>query len=170
MSVTIRTERAADVSAIRLVNRAGFETGAEADLVDALRERASPIVSLVAEAAGAVVGHIMFSPVTLAERDVDRRLMGLAPMAVLPSVRRRGVGSALVREGLARCKNLDVAAVVVLGHPQYYPRFGFVPASRFGLSCEYGVADEAFMALELFVGKLTGVTGTVRYHPAFAEL
>lgn len=142
----IRPERAADIPAIHAVNRAAFETSTEADLVDALRQRAEPIISLVAENAGSIVGHILFSPVTLLGHE-ELSIMGRAPMAVLPAEQRRGIGSALVRAGLERCKQLPCGAVVVLGHPDYYPRFGFVPASRFGLACEYDVPDEAFMAL-----------------------
>jgi putative acetyltransferase len=96
--------------------------------------------------------------------------MGLAPMAVLPARQRQGIGSALVRDGLGRCRELGYEAVVVLGHPGYYPRFGFVPASRFGIGCEYDVPAEVFMALELVPGALRGKPGTIRYHPAFAEL
>lgn len=164
----IRQERADDLEAIRLVNRAAFETNTEADLVDALRVQADPIISLVADEAGSIVGHILFSPVTLSG-DPQLELMGLAPMAVLPARQRRGIGSALVREGLERCKRLGCPAVVVLGHPEYYPRFGFVPASRFGIGCEYDVPDEVFMALELEAGVLQGKSGTVRYHAAFPK-
>jgi len=163
----IREEAASDVAAIRDVNRAAFGTDSEARLVDLLRDRAAPIVSLVAEHAGAIVAHICFSPVTLSGHD-DLNLMGLAPMAVLPSEQRRGIGSALVRAGLERCADLSCAAVVVLGHPEYYPRFGFVPASRFGIGSEYEVPDDVFMVLELQPGRLRGRSGTARYHPAFA--
>ena len=96
--------------------------------------------------------------------------MGLAPMAVLPARQRGGIGSALVRAGLDACRQLGCTAVVVLGHPAYYPRFGFQPASRFALGCEYDVPDEAFMALEVEPGSLVGKAGTIRYHRAFAEV
>jgi putative acetyltransferase len=167
--MTIRPERAADLDAIATVNRAAFETSAEANLVDALREQAEGIVSLVAEEHGAIVGHILFSPVTLSGHN-DVKMMGLAPMAVLPAMQRRRIGSALVRAGLERCKELGYVAVVVLGHPDYYPRFGFVPASRFGIGCEYDVPDEVFLASELEPGSLRGKSGTVRYHRAFAKV
>jgi putative acetyltransferase len=164
-----RPERPADVAAVAAVNRAAFETGLEADLVNALRAQAEPIVSLVADDGGAIVGHILFSPVTLSA-DAGLPVMGLAPMAVAPSRQRRGIGSALVRAGLDRCRELGYAAVVVLGHPAYYPRFGFVPASRFGIGSEYDVPDDVFMAIELRAGILRGTPGTVRYHPAFSSL
>jgi putative acetyltransferase len=163
----IRSETAADVAAVRALNRMAFETTIEADLVDALREQADPI-SLVADDAGSIVGHIMFSPVTLLGHE-DLMIMGLAPMAVLPGQQRRGIGSALVRAGLERCRQIGSHAVVVLGHAAYYPRFGFVPASRFHVGCEYDVPDEAFMALELQSGSLGGRSGTIRYHAAFAN-
>jgi putative acetyltransferase len=167
--IQIRPERAADIASVHALNCAAFETSTEADLVDALRERAEPIISLVADAEGSIVGHILFSPVTLSGR-AELKIMGLAPMAVAPANQRRGIGSALVRAGLERCKELGSSAVVVLGHPEYYPRFDFVPASRFGIGCEYDVPDEVFMALEFEPGILGGQTGTIRYHPVFATV
>jgi putative acetyltransferase len=128
-------------------------------------------VSLVALCDGALVGHIFFSPVTIAAAPVELVPMGLAPVGVLPAYQRAGIGGALVRAGLAACRALGARAVVVLGHPSYYPRFGFVPARRFGLHCEYVPPDDdAFMARELQPGALAGVTGVVRYAPAFANL
>jgi len=167
--MNIRTERSDDVTAIDDVNRAAFETATEANLVRALRERAQPLVSLVADESGLVIGHIMFSPVTHSS-DPDMRIMGLAPMAVLPARQRQGVGSALVRAGLDECRRLGHAAVVLVGHAEYYPRFGFVPASRFRLGCEYDVPDEVFMAIELEAGALRGKAGILRYHAAFADV
>ncbi len=96
--------------------------------------------------------------------------MGLAPMAVIPSCQRNGIGSALVRAGLDQCRQLGYGAVVVLGHPEYYPRFGFTPAGQFGLRSEYDVPEEVFVALELDAGFLSGASGTVKYDPAFSSL
>ncbi len=165
----IRPENPADRAAIHWVNTAAFGGVAEADLVDALREQAWPFVSLVAEENGVIVGHIAFTPVTSAARP-DARIMGLAPMAVAPERQRCGIGSALVRAGLAECRASGCGAVVVLGHPDYYPRFGFTAAARSGVGCEYDVPTEAFMALELEPGGLAGAAGIVRYHAAFAAL
>ncbi len=162
-----RLERPSDILAVRAVNVAAFETAAEADLVEALREQAAPLVSLVADDGTAIVGHILFSPVTLTSHP-EPRICGLAPMAVMPGRQRQGVGSALVRDGLERCRQEGFGAVVVLGHAGFYPRFGFAPASRFGIGCEYDVPDDVFMALELEPGALNGASGTIRYHPAFA--
>ena len=157
----VRPETDAHRAAVRAVNEAAFETPAEADLVEALRCRDVSLVSLVAEVEGRVVGHILFSPVSLAEHD-DLNLAGLAPMAVVPDYQRKGIGSALVRQGLVRCKDLGFCAVVVVGHAEYYPRFGFVPADRYGLRCEYDVPADVFMVAELEVKALSGASGLVR--------
>jgi putative acetyltransferase len=165
----IRPEQPIDSSRIRAVNLAAFETSTEADLVDALRKQAAPIISLVAEDGGAIVGHILFSPVTL-DGNPEIRMMGLAPMAVIPARQRQGIGSALIRDGLEACKRIGASAVVVVGHATYYPRFGFTPASRVGLRCQYEVPDEVFMAVELDPGTLRSMGGTVEYHPAFESV
>jgi putative acetyltransferase len=167
--MVIRNETAGDRDAVRALNEAAFESRAEALLVDALRDRATPLVSLVAEKEGLVIGHILFSPVTLSDHE-DLRIMGLAPMAVAPSHQRRGIGSSLVRVGLDRCKALGAGAVVVLGHPEFYPRFGFVPSTRFGITSEYEVPEDVFMITDLEPGYLRGAAGTIRYHPAFKDV
>lgn len=165
----IRPEQPADRPAIHALNASAFDTAAEADLVDALRERAHPIVSLVADDDGEVVGHILFSPVSLSGFP-GARIMGLAPMAVTPDKQRSGIGSALVRAGLEQCRRLGFGAVVVLGHPDYYPRFGFRPASEFDIECEYDVPEGVFMALELEPGYLRSRSGMIQYHDAFADV
>ena len=165
----IRAERDTDRAAVHAVNAAAFPTPAEADLVDALRQQAHPLVSLVAKSDGAILGHILFSPVTLESRP-DLRIMGLAPMAVAPEHQRSGIGSALVQAGLNECKQLGFSAVVVLGHPEYYPRFGFSPAVRYGIRSEYDVPDDVFMVMELVPGALHDARGTVRYHEAFSSV
>ena len=162
----IRMEQAADIPRIHDVNLAAFESAAEANLVDALRVQAVDAISLVAEDDGKIVGHIMFSPVRLTGAD-EIRTMALAPMAVTPARQRAGIGSALARDGLAECRRRGVEAVFVVGHPEYYPRFGFTLASSFGIACEFEVRDEAFMALELVAGALREKAGTVFFHQAF---
>jgi len=167
--VLIRDEEQKDWAAVHDVIVSAFETPAEADLVDALREQAHPVVSLVAVEGGTIVGHIMLSPVSLSGHP-GLKIMGLAPMAVAPEYQRKGIGSALVRTGLDRCKQLGFGAVVVLGHPEYYPRFGFSPSTRFGIKCEYEVPEEVFMVIELLPGYLRGASGTIKYHAAFSNL
>lgn len=165
----IRTQTPADDSAVRQINESVFPSPAEADLVERLRAEANPVVSLVAEDDGAIIGHILFSPVTLAA-DSSFPAMALAPMAVLPGRQRQGIGSSLLRSGLDECNRLGCQAVFVLGHADYYPRFGFVPASRYGVVSQFEVPDEVFMALELEPGALAGMAGKMRYHEAFDAL
>lgn len=165
----IRDEEQKDRAAAHAVNVSAFETPAESDLVDALREQAHPVVSLVAVEDGTIVGHIMFSPVSLSGHP-GLKIMGLAPMAVAPEHQRKGIGSALVHAGLNRCKQQGFGAVVVLGHPEYYPRFGFSPSTRFGIKCEYEVPEEVFMVFELLPGYLRDASGTIKYHVAFSNL
>ena len=165
---SVRPERPDDAPAVRRIHEAAFLQPDEADLVDALR-RGADYIGLVAERDGAVVGHIAFSPMTFDARP-DLRVSGLAPMAVLPEHQRGGVGSALVRDGLAACQRAGVDAVFVLGHPIYYPRFGFTPAADRGIASTYDVPREAFRVTELRAGALHGVSGIVRYHAAFDAL
>jgi len=165
----IRAEEPGDNSSVRRVNELAFERPQEADLVDALREKARPCISLVALVGGEIVGHIFFSPVTVEGEDATFMAMGLAPMAVAPEYQRQGVGSLLVREGLEKCKLIGHYVVFVLGHPEYYPRFGFNPASSKGLRSEYDVSDEAFMLAELRPDALAGRSGLVRYRPEFSR-
>ena len=165
--ITIRHEKPDDIPHIRHVNEQAFGRPAEANLVEALRVRGKAAVSLVAVQDGQVVGHILFSPVLIGSGENEFSAAGLAPMAVLPEFQRQSIGSLLVRGGLDECRKAGYGCIVVLGHPEYYPRFGFVPASRYGLKCEYRVPDEAFMAIELRVGALQGRYGTVRYQPEF---
>ncbi|HEY0158032.1 MAG TPA: N-acetyltransferase [Thermoanaerobaculia bacterium] len=164
----VRTETPADAAAIHRLNELAFGQPAEAELVDVLRVAARPFLSLVAEEGGEIAGHICFTPVTM--EDSLAACAALAPMAVLPGHQREGIGSRLVEAGLEECRRDGFGLVVVLGHPEYYPRFSFRPASSFGLRCEYDVPDPAFMALELTPGAADGVQGLARYHAAFAAL
>jgi putative acetyltransferase len=150
----------------------------EADLVDRLRQVGAATMSLVAVSGSVdggagpsrVRGYILFSPVTIGGRHASATAFGLAPLAVAPEHQRRGVGTALVEAGLALCRQDRIRLIVVLGHQDYYSRFGFRPAHGSGLSCEYDAPLEAFMALELADGALEACAGVVRYHPAFADL
>ena len=161
--MTIRPEQPTDATGIRAVLMSAFPTDAEARLVEALRASGRLTISLVAEEGGRVVGHVAFSPVTI---DGKEGGLGLAPVAVASDYQRRGVGRQLIEDGIKRARESVTTFVVVLGHPEYYPRFGFQKASNFGLQNEYG-ADDAFMVLELRSGGLPN-GGLVKYCDEFA--
>jgi putative acetyltransferase len=165
--VKIRSEEEKDWAAVYSLNKLSFDSASEANLVELLRTHVSTAISLVAEDDQEVVGHIMFTPVSLSGFP-EASIMGLAPMAVSSQKRSCGIGSALVRKGLEECRELGVGAVVVLGHSEYYPRFGFKPASLFGVQCEYDVPEEVFMAIEIQSGYLLEKNGVVKYHELFA--
>ena len=165
--MNIRFEQINDIEQIKNVHLIAFETDTEANIVDALRNAGVELISLVAEKHGEIIGHIVFSPVTL---DGVTKIMGLAPMAVLPNLQRKGVGSKLINKGMKACEKAGYEAVVVLGHPAYYPRFGFEPSINFRIKSEYEVPPEVFMVKELKKGALKDKTGTVTYHQIFNEL
>jgi putative acetyltransferase len=167
--ITVRPEQAQDVEAVRRVNEQAFETPAEARLVDLLRARGKLVASLVAQAGDQVVGHIAFSPVGIASNP-ELRGVGLGPMAVLPAMQKQGIGTALVHAGLDSCRDIGYDYAVVVGHPEYYPRFGFVPASRFGIRCTWKLPEGVFMALELRAQALAGSGGIAMYEPEFYEV
>lgn len=166
----VRAEKEEDHGAVRRVNESAFGSPDEADLVEALRPAARPYVSLVAVLDGQVVGHIFFSPVRIESEAGVWSAMGLAPMAVQPEYQGQGIGGRLVREGLRECQRLGHTVVVVLGHPDYYPRFGFTRARPKGLRCEYDVPDEVFMVAELEPQALNGRQGLVKYRPEFGSV
>lgn len=164
--IRIRPEEPSDYSAVYRLHEAAFGRKEEAELVTVLRWEVPQAISLVAERQeGEVVGHILFTPVTI-EPEQEISAAGLAPLAVLPEDQGKGIGAQLVREGLRRCKVQGYSGVVVLGHSEYYSRFGFVPAYLKGLSCEFPAPPEAFMVL-LFSPMPEGRQALVKYHPAF---
>ena len=166
--VNIREEVPADIAAIRYVNRAAFGGEDEASLVDLLRSSGCILVSQVAvDGEDRVVGHILFSPLIIKSPDRNHDAAALAPMAVHPEWQRCGVGSALVCAGLEACRSQGLAIVIVVGHPEYYPRFGFSAALARNLHSPYSELGDAWMALELTPDALTGVSGTVHYPVAF---
>ncbi|OFW62022.1 MAG: hypothetical protein A2133_09260 [Actinobacteria bacterium RBG_16_64_13] len=118
---------------------------------------------------GEVIGHALVTPVAVATEKGDESLFGLGPVAVLPSEQGRGIGTLLISACLEQLRESGRPGVVVLGHPGYYPRFGFIPASRWGLRLDIEVPDEAFMALELSPGRLAGISGVVRFRPEFTK-
>ena len=166
MNLHIRTETIADHEAIRHVNRLAFGQDAEARLVDALRDGGYVRASLVADEAAQVVGHILFSHLPIVTEAAAVPALALAPMAVLPEVQNRGIGSALVRRGLEVCKEQGHRIVVVLGHPHFYQRFGFSSKMAAQLESLYS-GRESFMAMALVPGALDSVTGQVQYPPPF---
>ena len=168
--MNIREEKLADIEKIWRVNSDAFETEAEANLVNSLRSSGCAYISLVAEIDNNVVGHILFTPVELTGSDNKIRIMGLAPMAVLSQYQNKGIGTKLVHAGLEHCRSLGYDAVVVLGHPDYYPRFGFVPSVKYGIKSEYEVPDDVFMILELVPDVLKEHKGVIKYHEAFSDV
>jgi len=172
IAVTIGRERTEDIAAIGQLHRLAFRGDGERALVEDLRcsDAWVPGLSLVAVADDRVVGHILFSRIVIASDAGATPALALAPMAVLPEYQGRGIGSGLVRHGLSECRRLGHGIVVVLGHADYYPRFGFVPARPHGIVPPFAVGDPYFMVCELIPGALDGVGGTVRYPAPFAGL
>jgi len=167
--LTIRPESPEDIESIGYVNEQAFGGKDETRLVEKLRKRGVLTISLVAIQDGEMVGHIAFSPVVIESENSSFEAITLAPMAVLPVYQRKGIGSQMVRAGLEECRRLGHEIILVLGHPEYYPRFGFVPARAKGIDCEFEVPDEAWMILELREGALAGRRGLVKFQPEFKE-
>lgn len=170
--LTIRPEQPADHPQVFRANQLAFGRPNEARLVEALRRSPAfiPDLSLVAVEEDAVLGHVLFTRIAVRSASNSCAALALAPLAVLPARQRSGIGSALVRQGCADARRLGHGLVIVVGHPAYYPRFGFVAGERFGIRLPFEVSPGAFMVLELRAGALTGVQGDVLYPPEFAEV
>jgi putative acetyltransferase len=181
----VRAEEERDRKAVFDVNALAFGRDNEARLVESLRRSPAfiPELSLVAldrpaapdadpaaEAHPVVVGHVLFTKVAIRDGSRSHDALALAPLAVLPSHQRRGFGAALVRRGLADARRFGHRAVIVVGHPEYYPRFGFVPAFPLGIRAPFDVSAASFMALALLPDALRGVRGEVEYPSEFAEV
>jgi putative acetyltransferase len=165
----IRQETPGDAGAIRAVQLAAFGQPDEADLVDALRDSGDAVLSVVAEDHGRIVGHVLFSRLTIhIESDQIVPALALAPMAVAPERQRQGIGSALLTEALREGRVRGERIVIVVGHVDFYPRFGFSRERAAHLESEFQC--EAFMALELEPGALSRVSGRVEYAPAFGRV
>lgn len=166
-TVTIQQETKVDRRFIFEVHKQAFKREEEAILVDRLRTSAMyiPSLSLVAIINHHIVGHILFTEIRIGKRNVNA--LALAPLAVLPEFQQQGIGGMLIREGLSKAAEAGYGAVIVLGHEHYYPKFGFIPASKWGITAPFDVPDNFFMALELFPGALDGVSGMVEYAPEF---
>lgn len=168
--VQIREEQGGDTPEIRLVNDEAFGQPTEGNIINALRQSCNNLLSLVAFIEGHLIGHILFSPVIIENGNGLIQGMGLGPMAVLPKYQRQGIGSKLVEAGLDMLKAQSCPFVIVLGHPDYYPRFGFQRASLHGIRSQWeGIPDEAFLVLILDELAMQGVSGIARYRREFDE-
>jgi putative acetyltransferase len=166
--IAFRKEEPDDIAAIHDLNLAAFDNGPEAGLVDKLRASCEDYLAFVAVEDGSVVGHVAFTSATI--ENCSATGLGLAPMAVLPSHQRRGIGSRLVRHGLEYLRDAGCPFVIVLGHPEYYPRFGFERASIHQVRCQWdGVPDEAFMIAVFTRGILPKAGGIAKYRKEFDE-
>ena len=168
-SFFIRPERSEDIDAIFEVNYQAFAQDGEARLVNALRNDGDYLhdLSLVAVSGDRIIGHILFPPITIVSETAETNALALAPLSVHQDYQCLGIGSALIEVGLKECQRLGHRIVIVVGHPSYYPRFGFTRARDFGIHAPFPCPDEAFMALQLESGALDGISGTVRYPLAF---
>lgn len=168
-SYIIRPELPGDAPAIFDVHLQAFAQDGESRLVDALRDGGiiNPELSLVAEHRRRIIGHILFCPITIISGTAETAALALAPLGVHQDYQCRGIGASLIEAGLEECRRLGHRIVIVVGHPGYYPRFGFTPAGESGIRAPFPCPDNAFMALPLRPGALDGVGGMVRYPAAF---
>ena len=167
MLIEIREERPDDVTAVREVNRRAFGQEQESNIVDALRTNRVSLVSLVATVSDRVVGHIVYSPATVGDT-VNGAALG--PMAVLPEHQRQGIGTRLIETGNRKIKDAGYPFIIVVGHAEYYPRFGFRPAGKYGIKCEWDVPEEVFMVLMLDAARMQGVSGLAKYRDEFSTI
>lgn len=167
--IIIRAEAASDAREIHRLVTLAFGQDDEAVLVDAIRQEEGfdPRLSLVATESGTLTGHVLLSPILIRSSGEEIPALSLAPVSVLPQCQGKGVGSRLIERALEIVRELGHHIVVVIGHPSYYPRFGFSPAREKGLEVSWPVPDEAFMVMELVAGALEGIRGEVVYPPAF---
>jgi len=167
--VVVREEQLDDIRTVRIIHERAFGQPEEADIVDKLRSGCPGLLSLVAARGDQVVGHILFSPALIVDNSTKIEGMGLAPMAVLPEYQGQGIGSELVKTGIARLKAQGCPFIVVLGHAEYYPRFGFDRCSRYGIRSEWDVPDDAFMVLIMDQAMMSGISGVCKYRSEFDE-
>ena len=170
MTLVILPETVEDAPLVYEVEAAAFGRSLEAELAQKLQQSEVETISLVALLDEELVGHVLFSPVTVKNEAGEFTAVALGPVAVSPDHQQKGIGSELCRAGLAACKQAGHALVFVLGHANYYPRFGFRPSAPLGLRCQFDVPEDVFMVIELVPGALSNKRGTVYYHPLFSEV
>ncbi len=170
MNTTIRKEEEKDHKQIYEVNKLAFQQENESKLIEKIRksENFIPELSIVAEIDNRIVGHILFSKIKIIG-DSDYESLALAPMAVIPEFQKRGIGSELIKKGIDKAKELGFDSIIVLGHKEYYPKFGFQRASKWNIKCPFEVPDDVFMAIELTEKAFEGAAGTVEYPDEFNE-
>jgi putative acetyltransferase len=166
--MVIRAEKTTDAAAIRCVHEAAFGQAQEAELVDAIRDQCYSLVSLVAEQEGVIFGHVLLSHLDVIAAGRSIRAAALGPIAVLPAHQKQGTGSALIRTALTEARNQGIAIVLVLGHPAYYPRFGFCPERARAMSSPYTCHGDSWMVAELIPGALPQSPSTVAYPAPWA--
>jgi putative acetyltransferase len=168
--MTIRQETKEDINEVYVLHEGAFGQPQEANIVDKLRNNCEGLLSLVATENGKIVGHILFSPAEIEGPYGAIKGVGLAPMAVLPSMQRHGIGTQLINKGIEELRRLQYPFIIVLGHHEYYPHFGFERASLYGIKCQWdGIPDEAFMILWLDKSKAGQVSGVAKYREEFNE-
>lgn len=172
MNITIRPETEKDYTCITRVNDLAFKRKAEGKLIEELRklDNFDSRLSFVAEVDEEIVGHLLFTTVAIDNNDMDHKTLTLAPMSILPEFQKRSVGKLMIIYGLQIAKEAGYGSVVVLGHPSYYPKLGFKPASKWNIKSPFPTPDNAFMAIELFPGSLDNVSGKVIFPSAFDEV
>lgn len=169
--ITVRPEAADDARAIDVVHISAFAGEAEARLISALRESSSynRELSLVAELNGRIVGHVLLSRALLRTEGEEKNVLVLGPMSVVPSQSHRGIGSELIRASVNLAREKGYGAIIVVGHPEYYQRFGFAPAKEMQVTCNLPAPDDAVTCMEIAEGLLAG-GGHVEYPEPFMEL
>lgn len=172
LKVDIRLEDASDFPAVYNVNSCAFKRITEARLVDRLRlsEAFIPELSLVAVGEGKVVGYILFTRIEIIDGEKRTPSLALAPMAVHPDMQKKGIGTLLIRHGLDKARELGYGSVVVLGHAEYYPQYGFEPTTKWNIKAPFHVPENSFLAIELIKDALADVKGMVRYSKEFENL
>lgn len=171
MDILIRHERKNDYDKIRKINDLAFGQENEGKMIDALRKTSdyNYLLSLIAESENKIMGHILFYPIKIKNKREEFTVLSLAPMAVHPEYQNKGIGRKLVERGIDIARENGYSAVIVVGHPKYYPRFGFTPASNWGIQLPFDVPDETFLALEIKENALKNCSGNVEYPKEFYD-